>query len=161
MTLHTQKSYRPLRLRRRPGSTLTLRFVPMIDIIFQLLIFFMLGANFRGHEGFLPAELPRQVVHASNMELEPLVLRLTSSADGSCRIDIGSAGAVVIPPERAADRFTLLSRKLQEVLHQQGRSLDDPVKLVPTRQTRWDHVVKAYDALWQLNLRNIVFTMVD
>ena len=138
-----------------------LRMAPLIDVVFLLLVFFLLVANFRSREGFLPAELPRQVVHTEVMEMEPLQLFLNSLADGSCEVQIGAATTFVVKAAREEGDFTQLGRELKQVLAEQGRSFDDPVKLIPTRQTRWDHVVKAYDALWQINLRHIIFALVD
>ena len=155
------RNYRPLRLRFSSSGRMQMRMVPLIDVVFLLLIFFLLGANFRSREGFLPTELPRQIVRAELVELEPLHIYLHSSPDGTCQIDIDSEVAVVIEPTARGGDFSLLSDKLLEVLAGQGRHLSDPVKLVPNSRTKWDHVVKAYDALWQINLRHIIFTMVD
>jgi biopolymer transport protein ExbD len=102
-----------------------LNLVPMIDVVFLLMIFFLLSANFRGNEGFLPAD------------------------------------SFVIDPADDASDFQTLARRLSRVLADQGRRADDPVKLVPDWHTRWDHVVKAYDALWKINLTNVVFALVE
>lgn len=138
-----------------------MRMVPMIDVVFLLLVFFLLTANFRPHEGFLPTELPRQITHAQLSELEPLQIFLHSQPDGSCRIDIDNASSFIIPPASKGGSFQSLSDNIQKILNDQGRNLEDPVKLVPNRDTKWNHVVKAYDALWQLSLKRIIFTMVE
>ena len=147
---------------RRGQSSLRmgLRLVPMIDVTFQLLIFFLLGANFRSQEGFLPAELPSRVVRAAALELEPLPVRLETQADGTCRVAIGEDVVMLVRPDQVNEGFGLLGEKMLEVINAQARNLDDPVKLMPTRSTSWDHVVKAYDVLWQIGLKNIVFVMV-
>ena len=137
-----------------------LRMVPMIDVVFLLLVFFLLAANFRSREGFLPAELPRQVVRNVSMELEPLTLALESQADGSCVVRIGDEPSFRVLAGEAGG-FAQLTDRLAEVLGRQGRTADDPVKLMPSRFTRWDDVVKAYDAIWRLDLRNIIFAMAE
>lgn len=159
MSLHKEQRYSPLRLRRPAARLMQLRMVPMIDVVFLLLIFFLLTANFRSKEGFLPAELPRQIASSRKMEMEPLLLRVASEADGRCRIQIGAQAAMVIEPQ--AETFDALSRELQKVLSDQGRRLDDPIKILPTEHTKWDHVVKAYDAIWQINAHNIIFAAVQ
>ncbi len=138
-----------------------LAIVPLIDVVFLLLAFFLLTASFRSREGFLPAELPRQAVRADAMEVEPLLVRLETLANGDCHVQIGSAATLTVTGSGDVGGFEMLAARLQQVLADQGRNRSDPVKLVPTRQTKWDHVVKAYDALWQLNLTNIIFTFVD
>ncbi|OPZ97084.1 MAG: Biopolymer transport protein ExbD/TolR [Planctomycetes bacterium ADurb.Bin412] len=159
MSLHKEQSYSPLRWQRQATRRMQLQMVPMIDVVFLLLIFFLLSANFRSKEGFLPAELPRQIVHGRQMEMEPLLLRVTSQADGGCRIQIGPQPAILIEPQ--AETFDALSRKLQTVLSDQGRRLDDPIKILPTEHTKWDHVVKTYDAIWQINAHTIIFAAVQ
>jgi len=150
-----------VRLRENRGAAAKLRLVPMIDVVFLLLIFFLLAANFRSREGFLPAELPRRVVHHDRLELEPLLIELDSPGDGSCHIQIGQEPPVLIDPRDEEADFKLLSSRLKKVLDDEQRSADDPIRLVPTARTKWDHVVKAYDAIWQLDLHNIIFTVTE
>jgi len=157
MTLHKDKSYRSFRQQHKKGSPFQLKMVPMIDVVFLLLVFFLLTANFRSREGFLPAELPRQITHTEHMELEPLMLYLHSRPDGTCRVDIGADVSVVVPAGES--NFANLGAKLHQVVLDQGRHLDDPVKLIPNAETQWDHVVKIYHLLWQCQLRNIIFTI--
>ena len=167
--------------RGRPRIQLLL--VPMIDIVFLLLTFFLLTASFRPAEAFLPAELPGGVAaEAEVMELEPLLIFLDSRPNGGCLVQIGDdvefevvgqsakvgrLGAEQWPeqvdfeqlPEQIS--FEQLPELIRQVLRDQHRSSDDPVKLVPQRQTNWDHVLKTYHALWRLNLTNIIFAIVE
>jgi len=159
MSLHKEQLYLPLRRRQPLTRRMQLQMVPMIDVVFLLLIFFLLSANFRSKEGFLPAELPRQITHSRQMEMEPLLVRVLSQPDGSCRIQIGPEAALTIEPE--IETFEAVSRQLQKVLDNQGRHLDDPIKIVPAISTKWDHVVKTYDAIWQINAHNIIFAAVQ
>ncbi len=139
-----------------------LRMVPMIDVVFLLLIFFLLSSSFRTQEGFLPAELPRRILHSAGSEVEPLVLHVFSNPDQSCQIQIGKEFSLKIPvhPDGTMN-FLPLCSSIQTILAAHGRSLEDPIKLQPTRHTRWDHVVKTYNALWQLNAQNIIFAIAE
>ena len=162
MTHDPHKPIKPARTRRRPGRPMQLRMVPMIDVVFLLLVFFLLTANFRSREGFLPAELPHRVTRAELAEIEPLQLHLSTLPNGACLVQIADQLSFVIPdPAHDPDHpgFQLLSDQLRHVLRQQHRHRTDPVKIMPTRSTKWNHVVKAYDAAWQLNLTNIVFAL--
>ncbi|MBN2377726.1 MAG: biopolymer transporter ExbD [Sedimentisphaerales bacterium] len=175
--------------RERPRIQLLL--VPMIDVVFLLLTFFLLTASFRPAEAFLPAELPGgSAADVEVMELEPLLIFLESRPDGGCLVQIGNdvefevvdsstkaltgqsakAGRMRIEqlPEQVGFEhwpeqisFEQLPGKIELVLKQQHRSSDDPVKLIPQRQTNWDHVLKTYHALWRLNLTNIIFAIVE
>ena len=138
-----------------------LRMVPMIDVVFLLLVFFLMTASFRSREGFLPAQLPRQALTVAAIELEPLLIRLHSLPDGSCQVQIADEPALTIARANPEVGFELLTEQLRAVLDSQGRTLADPVKLCPAAQTKWDHVVKAYDAIWQLDIQNIIFAMAE
>ncbi|MBN1764211.1 MAG: biopolymer transporter ExbD [Sedimentisphaerales bacterium] len=168
------KLYRSLFAKYRSSRLMQLRMVPMIDVVFLLLVFFLLSANFRSQEGFLPAELPQYLEQAQRLEMEPLLIYLASQPDGSCRVQIGSERVFDVsspttfnqddPAGGSVDTlidFQQLGREIQTVIASQGRTISDPVKLVPTSRTKWDHVVKTYNALWQINLRNVIFAMVD
>ncbi len=154
MALHRYQSYRPLHPKKVAGSGVQLRMAPMIDVVFLLLIFFLLTANFRSQEGFLPAELPQQVTRAAQMEQVPLELWLESQADGRCEIQIGLHERFVV-----SDFGVEFSDRLKSVLAAQGRSVHDPIKFMPSGATSWDHVVKAYDVLWELGMEQIVFVL--
>ena len=72
-------------------SGIRLQMVPMIDVVFLLLIYFLLTANFRTSEGFLPAQLPQQTQAAArSMVFDPLTLYLDSALDDSCLVQIDS-----------------------------------------------------------------------
>ena len=158
----------------RGQPRIQLLLVPMIDIVFLLLTFFLLTASFRPAEAFLPAELPGGAAADTEvMELEPLLIFLESLPDGRCLVQIGdevefevvdqSAKAGQLGAEQWPEQisFEQLPELIRRVLRDQHRSSDDPVKLVPQRQTNWDHVLKTYHALWRLNLTNIIFAIVE
>lgn len=127
---------------------------PLIDMVFLLLVFFLLAANFRPPEGFLPAELPRQVTHASaRSEVDPLTISVRSYSPDQCEVLIGREEGIVAD----TDDFSAFLSGLREVLARQGRQLDDPIRLAPAADARWEHVVKCYNAMQELQLRHIVF----
>lgn len=145
-----------------PRSTrMQFRIVPMIDVVFLLLIFFLLTANFRPREGFLPAELPRRVTHVTTMELEPLLLQFSSDSQGNCHIQIGPTDSLLIENTPGGQDFSPVTKQIRLILAAQHRTLEDPIKLLPDPETSWQHVVRVYDSLWQANLRNIIFTIVN
>ena len=147
---------------QRPGGHLMhLQMVPMIDVVFLLLVFFLLTANFRLREGFLPAELPRRVTRAALTEVEPLEVRLDSQVNGDCLVHIGTQPGFVVSATVDGSGFETLVVELRRVIETQRRHGDDPVKLMPSWRTKWDHVAKAYDAIWQLDLENIIFALAD
>jgi len=154
--IHHSQSWR----RRRP-MPMRLMMVPLIDVVFLLLVFFLLTANFRSREAFLPVQLPQLAVSSVNLEIEPLFIYIDSLPNGACRLQIGDVEEMILPSRPGASDFDGFSRRLAEILNDLHRTVHDPVKLVPTPTTKWDHVVKTYDALGRLSLANIIFTFVD
>ena len=83
--------------RRRKGPAETeaprMDMTPMIDCVFQLLIFFMVAARFKTLEGKLLAYLPKKVgVHDTKPETEPLPVCITldwNTATRQCRVYVG------------------------------------------------------------------------
>jgi len=150
---------RSLTGRRRGRTPLRLAIVPMIDIVFLLLVFFLVTASFRGQEGFLPAELPRRV-EESLAELEPLEVRLACQPQGGTLVQIGGDAAFLVG-RQPGESFDILGVRLVEVLASQGRTTRDPVKLIPEAGTKWEQVVQAYDVLWRRGLSNVIFAIVE
>jgi len=146
----------------RPRSSgIRLQMVPMIDVVFLLLIYFLLTANFRTQEDFLPAQLPQQAqAAAGSLVFDPLAIYLDSTSDDTCLIQIDSPqGGVSVSLPADAD-FSTLQKQLETILAAQGRTTQDPIKLIPTGNTKWHHFVKAYGCLWQIGAKNIIFAVV-
>ena len=148
------------RLAVRGSGRMQFRIVPLIDVVFLLLVFFLLTANFRPREGFLPAELPRQITRAVQMEMEPLAVYISSDVHGNCHVQIGAADSLLIENTAGGQGFSAVTERIGLILAQQHRTEEDPVKLVPDQETSWQHVVSIYDSLWRANLRNIIFSIV-
>ena len=144
---------------KRAGTRLQLRMIPLIDVMFLLLIFFMLTTNFRSREGFLPAVLPQPVRSGPATPREPLNVLLESGGDGGCLVRVGTA-AIALPARNGRADFAPLRERLGAILTQDGRHTQDPIKLIPAARTKWDHVVRTYDALWQAGMENIIFAIV-
>lgn len=147
------------RLCARSGSRVKLRMTPMIDVIFLLLIFFLVTANFRPDEGFLPIRLP--TAQADSIVLgraEPLVVGVFASQDG-CRVQIGSAAAVQIQNQTQDVDFTTLAQQIFDVISAQKRTTSDPVEIVCQSQVEWQHLVKVYNILFGMGVSDITFCM--
>ena len=109
---------------RRSGQALNL--TPLIDIVFLLLVFFMLTAHFVRDEG-LPIELP-EAASANALENDEPV-EVVISSDGS----ITHHGRLVPPEQLQATLSALLSSKLKKRVVIRGDAeagLGDSVKVL-------------------------------
>ena len=73
----------------------------MIDLIFLLLIFFIVAVRWRPQENFLPLQLPvanAGTVAQTTVKPEPLTIQITPTNAG-CRVQIGASRALDIPSQ--------------------------------------------------------------
>ena len=74
----------------------SLRMAPMIDMIFLLLIFFLVAAKWRPEENFLPFQLPTAQAQDSGLaKPEPLIIYIDATQTG-CRVQVGQLYTVQI-----------------------------------------------------------------
>jgi len=139
----------------------TLRMAPMIDIIFLLLIFFLVCAKWRPQEQFLPLQLPK--AGAAEMPLvrpEPLIIYITAQNHG-CDVQIGQLTLVQIRQDRLEEDLAGLIKKLRDCLAAQHRFASDPVEIICEPAVKWDHFAKIYNVLYGAGLSDITFCLTE
>lgn len=135
------------KLRKGPSGgheKIAIDMTPMIDVVFQLIIFFMLTLKIRANEGDFNINMPLGQGAGQSSELPPIKVRLEANPDGTLRtIAIGRQS--LGNDERA---FALLN---QEVLGLVGRpgtafSKDIEVELDADYELQYQYVVTAMTA---------------
>ncbi len=133
----------------RGGSVGQLNLTSMIDVIFLLLIYFVITANFSVDEGVLTAQLPQgtgQPPPLDELPLEKVVIELSvpPTDDTAAVLSRGRhryAGVAELQADMAAQR------------RGPGRSptalyeADHPVLIEPKPGVRWQHTVDAFNAV--------------
>ncbi len=138
-------------------ANLGIRLAPLIDVIFQLLIFFFISAQFRPQEAFLPLGLPTAQAAAPTAVVEPLVIYAFGSNSG-CEIQIDEE-IINITTGNVERDLTDFVEKLTNILKQQKRLLSDPLILVFDDEVQWDYVAKIYNLLYGLGASDITFRL--
>lgn len=149
------------RLSRRKRRSFSLRMAPMIDIIFLLLIFFLVAAKWRPEEHFLPFQLP--TAQASEQVIgmaEPLIIQIFA-ADTGCQIQIETDYTVQIENEKIDIGLLTLMEKLKACLIAQKRFAGDPVEIVCQGEVKWDYLAKIYNLFVGAGLTDITFQMTE
>jgi biopolymer transport protein ExbD len=134
---------------------------PMIDMIFLLLIFFLVAANWRPDENFLPLQLP--VAQAQEHRLvkpEPLIIRIWPAGTG-CRVQIGQLHTVQIENEKLEVNLAALMEKMEKCLLDQKRFTADPIEIICDPEMKWEHVAKIYNMFYGAGLTDITFRMTE
>jgi len=159
-TEHVPHEMRGIRKKsREPGQ---LNMTSMMDICFQLLIFFVLTANFTVNEGILPADLPQGTGAAAEEVITPNPpLRITLSGVGTEMADVTITvdGAAPIPGGNFEALYLLLNGwRFDEVSNPSGTYMDDnPIIISPQNQVNWGAVVSTFNSALRARYVNINF----
>ncbi len=155
-TIHHQS--RRQRSGRQPPQV-QLNITPMIDVIFQLLIYFVITASFVMDEGILTAKLPQGTGKAEGVKKppeRPIKIRLTSlSLPNECRIELVGIG-------RSPRHFSELAEQLAALQYNEQNPSgsfkpDNPMIIEPDGRVRWQHVVNAFNAAVKARYTNVAF----
>jgi biopolymer transport protein ExbD len=134
---------------------------PMIDMIFLLLIFFLVTAKWRPEENFLPFQLP--VAQAQSHRLgkpEPLTIHIFATQRGCC-VQIGGLYTAPIENKEIEADLAVLVEKLRDCMLAQKRFVSDPVEIVCEPEVKWEHWEKIYNVLYGVGLRDITLLMTE
>jgi biopolymer transport protein ExbD len=139
--------------RRRKTEKPRLAMTPMIDVIFNLLIFFLLTPVLQGNEGYLTTNLPCDGGAKGDWRTpDRLKVELIQRGDSGGEVEIVFDGRRVLPDFRA------LEAELKE-LRTRGLAADFPVLIAPTGGVRHRWVVRAFDTITAARFRNICFAV--
>lgn len=149
---------------RRSAKIGELNLTSMIDVIFQLLIFFVVTASFMIDEGVLAAKLPQgqgSPMQADELPPEKIKIRLTSDPADDTLVQI-ERGSPTKPIRYAS--FGELSADLDRLRYDPGSSRidgiyepDNPIVIEPNGTVRWQHVVNAFNAAIAAQYTNVSF----
>jgi len=142
----------PRRRRARPKQKMQPPLTPMIDVTFQLLIFFLLAFQLRQPEGLIPASLPKAGVGRDEVTLaRPIHIVILPVGDNN------DAALYEIErfPTPTADPNEVYS-VLQARKNAAGTS-KVPVVIKPREDVKWRFVVEAFNAAVRAKLKNVAF----
>lgn len=144
---------------RGKGEVGDLNLTSMIDVIFQLLIYFVVTASFMVNEGVLTAKLPQgsgQAATDDELPPEKITIELTSGADTS-----------QVTINRGAQNYSSFGQLAQDLNRLRydpdiGQidgiyEADNPVVIQPTGFVRWQHVVAAFNSAVAAKYTNVSF----
>jgi biopolymer transport protein ExbD len=133
------------------GESMQLQMTSMIDVVFLLLIYFVITANFTIDEGTLLATMPgNSAENRPDEDLEPPTnIDLTSADDGVTY-------AIVVNGQRIDNASALAGYMANRVATAQ-MAKDDVVQIKPQGVVRWQHVVNVFNACVSAELENVGF----
>jgi biopolymer transport protein ExbD len=128
---------------------------PMIDVVFQLLIFFLLTPSQTAGEGYLTTNLPSTSGPSQAAQTDVQRIKIELEAVGT---DGRNVNIILNDSQDFGTNFEGLQAAL-EGLRAQGLPPDHPVLISPWMGTRHKWVVKAFDAAVAARFSNIHFAV--
>ncbi len=141
----------PRKKRAKEPLRMQLNLTSMIDVIFLLLIYFVITASFTADEGVLTTKLPQGTGSASQADLKPPAIPL----DIVLRSIEPSSVHITVNNRLTADSFSQLYDLLVSL--QKDYPPDNPLLIKPDGQVRWQHVVDAFNAAVRAKFSNVAF----
>ena len=103
----------------------------------------------------MAAELPAESVSSELSEVEPLEIYITSEGQDICQVYCAGKTVVI---DNDSGSFKELSTVLKQIMAQRRRNQQDPVMLIDSKTTSWQHMMNVYDVLLSMNHQNIIFS---
>lgn len=148
-------------LRGRQPSLPPLNLTAMIDVTFQLLIYFLLAASFALGEELYRLDLPdrdaRERRSAGASLEDPVFIRLAGSDERACTIAVEIDGFTQAPADAAALESLLRASAIDAANPTGTIARTQPIVIVATPDTRWEHAVAAFDAAVRAGFTRIAF----
>lgn len=146
--------------KKRNRRRVALRMTAMIDVIFLLLIFFVLTAKFRDPEQFLDMALAENGEGTVSLSVvEPLIIEIEGSGK-RCLVRIGKQEEFVFAADAGLDEAMAdLGAVIDKVLRKQKRMAADPVKIVCGDKVKWSVLARVYNLLYQTGMSDITFVI--
>ena len=142
--------------RKRKAGSIGLNLTPMIDVVFLLLIYFMVATEFRTAEESFPMDLPiREHGQSLMLDREPLVIFVESTGEDQHVVRLRLEGPWDPVPSVDA-LFAFLHSNLAEGLGSSGLfTRTHPILIRPTPQVAWAQVLEIYNTAAKANYTNI------
>src|SRR5687767_13536252 len=142
---------------RQPKKMPELNVVAMLDVCFNLLIFFIATVSFSVGEGVLPAELPvgqGGVASDTDAPKTPIKIMMRNLGGDHVAIEIENGGTV----DTFADLYMTLAGLQRNASNPNGIYPDDsPVIIQPDATVAWDAVVNAFNQAVRAKYTNVNF----
>lgn len=144
------------RRRARPGAggAGTLNLVPMIDVVFQLLVYFILGLSLEMDEELIRTDLPRREAAAGiAIDDEPAVVEVAAAGAGKLPMTVRG------PISFSASTPTELRTRVREAIAGPSPTLAPSQRFIlkPLPGATWDDAIEAFNALAAAGATRIAF----
>jgi biopolymer transport protein ExbD len=139
--------------KRGRGHSIHLNIIPLVDVTFLLMIFFVIAGTFKRWEGILSSRIfPADSTLSVPLPISPVTLRLQSTGVGPDAFHVAVDGTT-----RQTRDFDELAGILLELQKNPAYSRETPVVILSDPRIRWDHVMNAWNAAVRSGYKNVAF----
>ena len=152
--------WRDKRRSRRRSTIGALNLAPMMDVMFNLLIFFLVATSFKLPEALLAVRVPQTagIAQQAAVPLVPIRIYLEPATDGGGEvIRVSSAAYADATTLMIVEDFDQLYSHLERLSTQAGVTDQTPVVIAARDRTVWDQVVNAYNTAVRARYKQVVF----
>ena len=139
----------PYGRRARPKQKMQPPLTPMIDVTFQLLIFFLLAFQLRQPEGPIPASLPKELGGEIRPRPVHIVIRPVGDNNNDALYEIDRHPTPTADPNEV---YNVLQARRES-----AGTNKVPVIIKPTEDVKWRFVIEAFNAAVRAKLENVTF----
>lgn len=152
----------PPRRAGRDGTRQTLRMqlnlTAMIDVVFLLLVYFIITVNFASDEGVLSGAIPQRTGESQAQDLPRRPIRVVLQAQGETGCLVRISGQPQVTGDFDQLAALLSESQWRPELGRRGMfKPDHPVVVAPDGPVRWQHVVNAFNAAIRAGFANVSF----
>lgn len=144
----------------RFSARIGLQVTPMIDVVFLLLVYFIVTTPFQFGEEVYRMDLPQRgpgEVDPFDLADEPLRIAVDSAADDPDGYTLRIEGPFDQPQSFDDLRVFLDDRRIRPSTFDGLFAADHPIIIEPARTARWEHAVEAFNAAARARYTNITF----
>jgi biopolymer transport protein ExbD len=132
---------------------------PLIDLVFLLLIFFLVAVKWRPQEEFIPLKLAAAEAQVPGIARpEPLQIYVSSIGDG-CLIRIGWGRTVQINSRTMEQDLSRFIEEIEQVLTEQKRLTSDPIEIICEPDVKSEFWVRICNVFYGMKMTDITFPM--
>jgi biopolymer transport protein ExbD len=144
---------------RRGRPTIALNLTAMIDVTFLLLVYFMVATQFKLGEEVYRLDLPDRSGSAPadpfDLDEEPLYVHVATTGPGLDAYRVRFDGPYAQPASFDELHAFLRERRISETTTGGLFESDHPIIIVPTRVTKWQHALEAFNAAARAHYTNV------
>jgi biopolymer transport protein ExbD len=132
-----------------------LNVIPLVDVMFMMILFFVLGTRFRQNEGQIPATLPKvdQAMVQSETTPEdiprPIIVKVSTDEKEAVSYQVAGIATTITDPQQLFEKLA----GMKQTVGDKGAII-----IQPTTDTKWQYAVEVFNQAVRAEFKSIGFS---